>query len=313
MHSAKTQTSARVLAACALASVAALSCGGPASFPQNERYDYDEGTTLDVADSEQLLTEYTDTPYDFTGPTPIADVVALTESDDFVWQGFDADSAFPVSGDCEADRQGDQAPQIVDELPVTIEGVVTLHPRYFQKHAICGQDERFYGSFFIQDASGGILVLRDSRVAKFTFGNRVRLKVRGLMSNRFGEGFRAVLAYDDFEVLPGEGTDEDPLYLRDKYPIYYEEIDRELEGSDIGLVKRFTGVVTREADNNNFSELRLESEDGSKQWVASLDREIALRRPPLDVGTRVTLTGPVIDSFGLRVLVASYGQLEIHD
>ena len=313
MHSAKTQTSLRVLVASALVSVASLSCGGPAAFPENTRYDYDEGTTIDVADSEQLLTEYTTTPYDFTGDTPIADVIALTVSDDFVWQGFDSESSFPVAGDCEADRDGMQAPQTVSELPVTIEGVVTLHPRYFQKHAICGQDERFYGSFFIQDSSGGILVLRDSRVAKFTYGNRVRLTVRGLMSNRFGEGFRAVLAYDDFEVLPGEDNADDPLYLSDKYPIHYEEIDRELVGSDIGLVKRFTGVVTREADNNNFSELRLESEDGSKQWVASLDREIALRNPPLFVGTKVTLTGPVIDSFGLRVLIASYGQIEIHD
>ena len=56
------------------------------------------------------------------------------------------------------------------ELPMTIEGVVTLHPRRFLKPTICGQDERHYGSFVLEDDTGGIVVLRDSRVAPFTYG-----------------------------------------------------------------------------------------------------------------------------------------------
>ncbi len=289
--------------------MATSACGGEASLPDG-LYDYGEPDQIEVAPSERLLSEYTDEPYTFQGTTPIADVIALTESDDFVWQGFEPDSPFPVTGDCDADRGFDQIPSVVRELPLTIEGVVTLHPRYFQKHAICGQDERFYGSFFIQDETGGILVLKDSRLADFTYGNKVRLRVRALMSNRFGEGFRAVLAYDSQEIIERDDDADEPLYLQDKFPIYYDAIDRAFEGTDIGLVKRITAVVTSEANNNNFSELRLESEDGSIQWLASLDRELALRNPPLTVGRKVQVTGPVLDSFGLRMIIASFGQIE---
>ena len=289
-----------------------MSCGGGAVL-EDTLFEYDEGEVVSVDPDEDELVEYTTSPYDFTGPTPIADIVALTDVDDFVWQGFEAGQPFPVTGDCEADRRGDQVMAQLSELPATIEGVVTLHPRYFQKHAICGQDERFYGSFFIQDSSGGILVLKDSRVSDFTYGNRVRLRVRALMSNRFGAGFRAVLAYDAQEIVTRDDDADDPLYLQDKFPIYYAPVDGPFEGTDIGLVKQVTGYVTREANNNNFSELRLNSEpDGSgTEWLVSLDRELALRNPPLGIGTQVRLTGPVLESFGLRMIIAAYSQIEV--
>ncbi|MBU6162736.1 MAG: hypothetical protein KGO50_16595, partial [Myxococcales bacterium] len=112
------------------------------------------------------------------GEPGIADLIALlpdgaislTEPNLFV-----ADGDVPSGDQC----QGGGA-VVAPGLPMVIEGVVTLHPRQYVKTPVCGQDERFYGSFVIEDDTGGILVLRDGRVADFTFGDRVRLTVRGL-------------------------------------------------------------------------------------------------------------------------------------
>ena len=56
----------------------------------------------------------------------------------------------------------------VSELPATIEGVVTHHPRLLRSPRFCAGEDRFYGSYYIQDETGGILVYKDSRVADFT-------------------------------------------------------------------------------------------------------------------------------------------------
>ena len=87
-----------------------------------------------------------------------------------------------------ADRNAGFSRADPESLPMTVEGIVTTYPRYFQKKLVCGEDERFYGSYFLQDSTGGILVLRDSRIANFTFGDRVRLKVRGILGGQLGEG-----------------------------------------------------------------------------------------------------------------------------
>lgn len=279
--------------------LANISCGE--SVPLDV-YGYDEGQTIVV----QEPIAYTTDAYAFSGDTPISDLVALAkETSDFVWHGFAQDSLFPVANDCEPDRPGDQLPVSLATLPKTIEGVVTLHPRYFQKHRICGQSERFYGSFFIEDNTGGILILNDSRISKFTYGDHVRLRVKGLYANKFGTGFQSVIAYDSEEILTGSSK-------ADRLPIHYEPIDRALTQADQGRTVRFTGIVTRTANNNNFNEMHLKSAtDESITWIVSLDRELGLRPLAFGEGDTVQLTGPILDSFGLRMIVASLGQIEV--
>lgn len=246
--------------------------------------------------------EFTTQNYAFTGPTSIADMVAAIPEDDFVWHGFAPQFPYPVQGDCDFDRANEQKVSVSMDLPVTIEGVVTLHPRYFQKRTICNQDERFYASYFIQDGSGGIVVLKDSRVSDFTYGARVKMRVLGLVYNRFGQAalpFRAVLAHDQQEIISTNN------------PIYYEPVNRNLEVADIGKVVQVKGRIVSEATNSNFNEMKVEALGNPEiTWLVSLDRELGQRSPELCAGDTVTLTGPVLDSFGLRLVIASRGQIE---
>lgn len=266
---------------------------------------------------------FTDQNYDFTGETSIRDVLDLIAEEEFVWYGVSSESPYPVMGDCEPDRPGDQVVASLDELPATIEGVVTLHPRYFQKISVCGEDERNYGSFIMQDATGGILVLKDSRIADFTYGQRVRLKVRGLI--KFFDTF-AVLVHDGAEVIDEE-----------QQSIYYEpgggpegSLERAFtesgdigsEDNDIGKVLRIRGRVVQAPTNSNFNEAILcmldrpcELSDGmlDNKWTVSFDRELGLRNVSVAEGQRVQLTGPVVNSFGVRMIVARLGQIEYID
>lgn len=286
--------------------------GCPQAATEQVSYPYEEPTTfvpLEYTSIEYTPQNYTPAGGDIAPISELLDIIAA--DDDIVWHAFSSEAPFPISGDCEPDRNGDQGPKIVAGLPVTIEGVITMHPRYFQKHTICGQDERFYGSFFIQDASGGILVLKDSRVSDFTYGDRVRLKVQGLYANRFGQlgganggVFAAILAFEDQETmnLPEE-----------KSAIYYEPSAGPFVAADVGRVKRVRGKIVSLATNNNFNELVLEDEsDSSVRWVMSIDRELGLRPNDFNIQDKVIeVTGPVIDSFGLRMVIASLGQINI--
>lgn len=243
---------------------------------------------------------FTDQNYDFTGPTPISDVEALVPGDEFVWYGLAPGDPYPhgnervVDGECVSGFNNTIA--ALDELPATIEGVVTLKPRYFQKVSVCNQDQRFYGSFFIQDQSGGMLVLNDSRIEEFGFGDRVRLRVRGVMTS-FDQP--SVVVFDQVEVVEPDTT----------YDIYFEAITRDFETSDVGRVRRIEGTVSSVPTNNNFNELVLNGDDGAV-WLISLDRELGNRGVRFDQGERIALTGPVANSFGLRLLVSSLGQIE---
>ena len=80
--------------------------------------------------------------------------------------------------------------------------------------------------------------------------------------------------------------------------------------ADIGKVKWITGKIVSEATNNNFNEMRLQSEDGSTTWIISLDREVGQRNPDWRAGDKLQITGPVLNSFGLKIIVMSYGQVE---
>lgn len=274
------------------------SCGGPTEpLPQR-----DEGSDALGEVRVQEPIEFTGTAYtsELKGEMDISTLRGLVDTDERVWHGFAPGDSYPVEGDCEPDRRNNQEPQDVAQLPAVIEGIVTLHPRYFIKPAICGSDQRYYGSFMIQDATGGILIMRDSRISPFSFGDRVRLRVKGIM--RYFD-YSAVIAFDDIEVVE----------TAEKTPIYYKPVNGALDPADAGEVVRLVGRITSESTNNNFNELQMESLDGEHVYLASLDRELGQRRPDLKVGYTIELTGPVINSFGLRLLISSYGQIRYCD
>lgn len=278
--------------------------------------------------------EFTNQPYSFMGPSSIEDLLNVIPPNSFVFYGFAPEDEHPLD-DVLCEGMFDNISP-APELPMVVEGVVTLHPRYFIKPTFCGEDERYYGSYLIQDSTGGIMVFKDSRIADFQMGDRVRLNVRGLYSSF---DTPAVLAHDPAEVLESD------------QPIYYEEVDRELEITDIGKVKRFTGKVGPGGlpTNQNFNEMCLvRPEDDSPErcgkfctvntaetacasencvedfpgagtgrcaredgyWLVSLDREIGQRQPRIiEEGDVIEVTGPVVDSFGLSFLIARWGQL----
>ncbi|MCA9565469.1 MAG: hypothetical protein KC561_18355, partial [Myxococcales bacterium] len=143
-----------------------------------------------------------------------------------------------------------------DELPVIIEGVVTLHPRQFIKPGVCGQDERHYGSFTIEDDTGGIVVLRDSRVTPYTFGDVVRVEVIALMRT-FGpdDDTRAILA-SNIELAEQRFTESDGVRQVDD-TILYTEVDGGLSADDVAKVYRAEGFVFQAPTNENFSQMIL--------------------------------------------------------
>ena len=271
----------------------------------------DDGTTLEARGEEPEPEEiavvepiaYTSDPYaqNLRGTPTIEELRGIIDANAFVWHGFAEADKYPGSGDCDFSRNGDQATVTTDKLPAVIEGVVTLHPRYFVKTAICGESERFSGSFFLPDATGGMLILRDSRISPFSYGDRVRLRVKGLMKYF---DYDAVLAFDELEVVTGDAPE----------PISFEEVEGAFRDDDKGLVRRIRGTIVSEATNNNFNEMIVEGYgDRPARWLVSLDRELGQRKPALGPGTEVEFTGPIINSFGLRMLVASYGQIRFKD
>lgn len=256
---------------------------------------YDQGSQVTV--SEPLA--FTDTPYNFTGPTSISSLLGMFDENAFVWYGLAKDSPYSHPGNCDPARPQPTIPKLLDELPATIEGVVTLHPRYFQKVSVCGSDERYYGSYMLQDSTGGIMVLKDSRIAEFDYGDRVRLRVRGII--KYFET-RAVLVYDEEEVLTEYGKPE---------AVYYQTTTSNFSAADTGKVMRVRGRVIGQPDNQNFNEMKLEALDTpGVEWVVSIDKELGNRGVSPKLGEVIEVTGPMLDSYGLKILVASLGQLK---
>ena len=114
-----------------------------------------------------------------------------------------------------------------------------------------------------------------------------------------------MLAYDEQEILTFSEDQKDK-------EIYYEVTNSNFAVTDLGKVKRITGRIVSEATNNNFNELILENpNDPSVRWFISVDRELGLRPNTYnEMGNLITLTGPVLDSFGFRMIVASLGQIK---
>ncbi|MEZ4461741.1 MAG: hypothetical protein R3E66_18870 [bacterium] len=308
----------------------ATGCGAEAdpATPAEIAASFGEGTTRYVQESVKFI----DQPLDFQGDTSIDDVLNGLIPNASVWYGMSADSPFPQADNCDA--RGNEV-ETVAELPTYIEGIVTLQPRYFQKVSFCGSDERFYGSYFLQDQSNGILVLKESRVEDFNMGDRVRLRVRGLMKY-----------FDTKAILV---SDEQEIVERD-YGVPYQTINRPLEVGDVGRVGRVVGKVAGVPTNTNFNEMCLVGLDDTSPeacakvcksnndclsetcvfatqsaqtgvcereggyWLVSLDREIGQRQPRIiKAGDKLEVTGPVVNSFGLKLLVLRFGQLKFLD
>lgn len=211
---------------------------------------------------------------------------------------FEPDDVPPAGcGDWAEDGSGD--------LPVEITGVVTVHPRVYIKVGGCvpefdtsiDSEEKYYGSFFIEDDSGGIFVLGDSKVAHFEMGDRVTLRVRGL-KNHFEQNMVAV-----HDVVSIE---------RGPFPIHYDRATAEFDATDLALVRRVTGTVV--SDTSTFGELTLEGDSG-QLWNVGLDQELTRRGVNYPMGTRIEVTGPVLRGFqdSFPLIVMKKGQVAVLD
>lgn len=304
-------------------------CGAPlflgacadAEGPLNPEDYYSQGTPTEVLEpigfSDKNYDERGDDSIAFGGESTIAETLAMITppaagepgSDAFTWYGFSPLDPYPMGDnpdfemECDPENNPTNNPKYqqpwrkISALPTVIEGVVTLHPRHFKKIRFCGQDQRYYNSYFIQDDTGGIMILKDSRVADFTFGERVRLRVRGLMKS-----------YDDYLVVTFDS--EEVVNPGTKYDIYYKEVDEALGLEDIGQVRRVRGTIYSEPTSTNFNSMFIRDENGVS-YAASIDRELAQRNIGLENGVSVQLTGPVVNSYGdFVVLISSLGQIE---
>ena len=254
-----------------------------------------------------------------------------------------------------------------DGLPLELEVVVTLHPRQYMKVPICGQDERHYGVYVVEDDTGGIVVLRDSRVAPFTFGDRLRLRVDGVMFT-FGleTDTRAVLI-SDYEVLSVSPAGDNGA---PNGTVLYQETDARFGADDIGRVRQVEGFIYQKPTNDNFNSTVVTSyevpaygddplegaalqcvrtcqlrcrdacdggdatgpicddacrdncaqndndfieDDLPTCWPIGIDFELGRRGFSPDVGRRVRVRGPVVNSFDVQIWVNSLGQVEYLD
>ena len=141
------------------------------------------------------------------------------------------------------------------DLPMQLEAVVTHHPRRFVKVEMCErfEDERYWGSFTIEDDTGGILVLRGARTSPFTFGDRVLITVRGLMLT-FGPqpDTRAVIT---FTLEPLTATAGPEL----ERPVLYSVIERPFGPQDSTVVRQIEGWVYQKPTNDNFNDMLVAS------------------------------------------------------
>lgn len=189
------------------------------------------------------------------GNASIADLIALfpetalgfDDSDTFVAPGF-------FEGSAGANCRGG-APVVLTELPMEIEAVVTIYPRQYMKVPVCGQDERHYGSFSLEDDTGGIVVLRDSRVTPWTFGDRVKVKVNAMMLT-FGRDLdtRAILVAD---IEGAEQMMEDGKIAK---PIFYKRQVGPFGPADATETRQIDGYVYIQPTNDNFNSMVMGSE-----------------------------------------------------
>ena len=251
--------------------------------------------------------------------------------------------------------------EVTPDLPMLIDGVVTLHPRQYTKVPVCDQDERNYGTYTIEDDTGGIVVLRDSRVAWFQSGDRVRLTVDAAMLTYTGPESRAILT----ATIEPIG----PVTTAEQRVIYYTTQPEPFTLEDITQTQRVEGFVAVKPTNKNFSTMVVANKalpvrtgaelnevcrslcagpctercqtsepsicrdeicpavcEGADNdfdendvanlplcWEVNLDVELARRGYTYEIGTPITVTGPVVESYGLKIWVMRLGQIEVRD
>jgi len=266
-------------------------CDDPRKLEDGNSW-FDNGAGYNVTEH----VEFTDVPYE----PPGADLQGIGDvpmPEDILETWYSADDSPP--GNCD-DWVTDAS------MPMEVEGIITIHPRFYYKTQGCvapgnqqldvdiDSDEKYYGSYFIQDATGGVFVLGDSKVAHFDMGDRVRMKVRAVR-NIFE--LHAVSAHDVLEVERGPE------------PIFYEWAPEELDHDDVGLVKRIEGEVAIAADT--FGEFQIETDEGVRHWVG-IDVELNRRGLEYPLGTRIQVTGPVMFAYETyKVVVMRVGQVEV--
>lgn len=275
----------------------------PSENPRDPNY-YAEGEQRSVTEP----IEFTQDNYgDFSGDLTIADLRALRDENAFVWYGYSPMDPYPLGDrrahgeDCSPIGAFENVVTEVPELPATIEGVVTHHPRLLRSPRVCAGEDRYYGSYYLQDGTGGVLVYKDSRVADFTFGDRVTIRVRGMASQNFSSmpaGVVGVLAYDHEDVVERD------------LPIYYKQTDEAFKAEDVAQVHRIRGEVVEAPSNTNFNSMTVASLNTDAVWPVSLDRELTRRSYTFEPGEVVELTGVVADNYGLTMLIYSLGQIE---
>lgn len=230
----------------------------------------------------QETIEFTDTPYGF--PSAAEDSIADLPLPPEFTTWFAEDDPPPAGcGDWETDPG----------LPSTIHGMVTAHPRIYIKVSGCvpednfdaDSDEKYYGSFFVQDSTGGVFVLGDSKVAHFTMGDRVTLDIRAVKNNF---GLKMVAAHDVTEIQRGPE------------PIYYQTQTGDLGDEHVGKVVRVQGTVATGPDT--FGEFQLHGDQG-EIWSVGLDVELNRRGVQFPVGQRLQITAPVMYSYSTYTLV----------
>jgi len=199
-----------------------------------------------------------------------------------------ADDQFPSGSSCDS--------EVTADLPFEIEGRVTLHPRYYFKSSSCDGDEKYYGSFFIEDSTGGIFVLGDTKVSHFSMGDHVRLRVRAVKTTF---DLNMVYGHDVLEITRGPE------------PIHYELQEEAFDLPDVGLVKRVEGTVVSEA--TTFGEFDLQT-DAGQVFHLQLDMDLSRRGISFDVGTRLHATGPVMYSYSAySLIIIRLGQITVLD
>lgn len=263
-----------------------VGCGTP-HWREDPNDWFDPGTQVSVEEP----VEFTDVPYDFPldDDDGIGALGGAVFPVDYWTVAYAEDDQYPAESDCES--------SVHTGLPFEVEGIVTILPDFYFKTDGCTyDDEKFYGSYFIEDRTGGLFILGDSKVAHFDMGDKVRMVVRGA---RTSWDMDMVVAHDVIEVVERD------------LPIAYELHTESLSLDDISRVKRMIGIV--QTDPDTFGEVTLLTDDGV-EFHMSLDSELNRRDVSWPIGTRLSVTGPVIFSYDIfSLVIMRVGQVEVLD